>query len=567
MIASTANIPQVIIADSETTMVESLSAGLQDFGWPLLAASTGEGIRELLANYSVAAILVDLQLLDATGPDFLERLHKENPEIGVVVCSDGADFAAARRCLRAGALDYLVKPFELSEVRDAVERALGHNRISLNASTMRMEAERRLGELVLLKEISETASTGEDLPVLFDKIIESVAASADVEVASLMLLQDDGRLHILAARGLSQEILETVTVAPGEGISGRVLSSGEPVLITDVQQDRRFDSFIGGGRYKNLSALSVPIRYKDITFGVININNKRSGGNFNLEDQNLLTAIAHQVALAIENFKLVTSLRHQTQQLEVANRSLVKLNQARSRLVCNLSHELKTPLTSITGYNDLTLNFFEKLERDEIKEYLGKVKEECHHLDRLISGMLRLFSIESGKESWRWRPTPVAGTIAEALMAKNTAICLKDLQTEIELPDDLHDAYGDPEKLGIVFNALIDNAVKFNRQGGRLSVIGQNRTVDGLDHVYVQVHNDGSSIPEESAEDIFDQYTQLGDINTAKPPGVGVGLAIVKAVLQRMKGQIFLENSPVEGSTFGLLLPTEQTFGALADEQ
>ena len=180
--------------------------------------------------------------------------------------------------------------------------------------------------------------------------------------------------------------------------------------------------------------------------------------------------------------------------------------------------------------------------------------------------MLRLFSIESGKETWRWRSSPVAGTIAEALMAKSHAICAKNIQAEVELPEDLYDAYGDPEKLGIVFNALVDNAVKFNRESGRLIIRGGNRSVDGLDYVYVQVHNDGHSIPEESAEDIFDQYTQLGDIDTAKPPGVGVGLAIVKAILQRMKGQIFLEESAAEGSTFGLLLPTEHTFGALADD-
>ncbi len=558
--------PAIVVADDSLLIRSMLNDLLVSEGYPVILADSGEAIFQFVQDQEVAVVLTDLNMEGMDGLEVLRRMREQRPEVAVVLFSASKDFSVARRLLRDGAQDYLVKPLEETEVLETVERAVDHYQTSYNATRMRLEAERRLGELVLLKEIGETASTGEDLQGLFNKIIDSVADSADVEVASLMLLEEDSRLHIRAAKGLSPEIMTSVTVGAGEGISGHVLASGEAVLVGDVQKDDRFDSFIGGGRYKNQSALSVPIRYKDQIYGVININNKRSGETFNLEDQNLLTAIAHQVALAMENFKLFTSLRFQTQQLEVANRSLVKLNQARSRLVCNLSHELKTPLTSITGYTDLTLNFFEKLQREEIKEYLSKVKEECFHLDRLISGMLRLFSIESGKEIWRWRSMPVSSSIAEALMAKNQAVEAKELEADIDLPEDLRDAYGDPEKLGIVFNALVDNAIKFNRPKGLLRIRGENRTVDGLSHIYVQVHNDGSSIPEESAEDIFDQYTQLGDINTDKPPGVGVGLAIVKAILQRMKGQIFLEPTSGEGSTFGLLLPTEEAFGALADD-
>lgn len=558
--------PAVLIVDDSLFFRQTLQELLERRGIRTCTVGSGIDIPRCLREEPVAVVLADLNMPDLDGLEVLRRVRELHPEVGLILYSASQDFSAARRLLREGALDYLLKPLNDDEVVEAVERGFEHYRNTLTSAAMRQEAERRLGELVLLREIGETASTGEDLQVLFSKIIDSIADSADVEVASLMLLEEDGRLHIRAARGLTTDILRNVSVAAGEGISGHVLATGEAVLIGDLEQDSRFDSFVGGERYKNRSALSVPIRYKDRILGVININNKRSGETFNSEDQSLLTAIAHQVALAIENFKLVTSLRHQTQQLEVANRSLVKLNQARSRLVCNLSHELKTPLTSVTGYTDISLNFFERLQPAEIKEYLLRVQEECGHMDRLISGMLRLFSIESGKETWRWRPVPVGACVAEALMAKTAAINEKDLQLEVRLPEDLHEAYGDPEKLGIVFGALVDNAVKFNRSGGALAVRASNREVSGMDYVYVQVHNDGHSIPEESAEDIFEQYTQLGDMNTDKPPGVGVGLAIVKAVLQRMKGQIFLEKGRDEGSTFGLLLPTEATFGALGDE-
>jgi signal transduction histidine kinase len=180
--------------------------------------------------------------------------------------------------------------------------------------------------------------------------------------------------------------------------------------------------------------------------------------------------------------------------------------------------------------------------------------------------MMRLFSIESGTETWRWRPISISSGLNEALMAKTLAIEGKHLQIEMTLADSLWDAYGDPEKISIVFNALLDNAVKFNREGGRLRILAANKEEFGLHYVHLLIHNDGQSIPEESALDIFEEYTQLGDINTEKPTGVGVGLAISRAIVERMRGRIRLEQPDGEGSSFSLLLPTENTFGVLCHE-
>jgi signal transduction histidine kinase len=86
---------------------------------------------------------------------------------------------------------------------------------------------------------------------------------------------------------------------------------------------------------------------------------------------------------------------------------------------------------------------------------------------------------------------------------------------------------------------------------------------DGLPYVRLQVANDGETIPYEAREIIFDQYTQLGEIDTGKPCGVGVGLALVKVVVDRMRGQVFLEEKQGEGTAFSLMLPTVETYRSL----
>jgi signal transduction histidine kinase len=277
--------------------------------------------------------------------------------------------------------------------------------------------------------------------------------------------------------------------------------------------------------------------------------------------------IAHQVALAMENFTLVHSLRLQARTLERTNQDLIKLNRARTRMVSNLSHELKTPLTSMMGFVDLALTFFHRLSEDELKDYLAQVREEGGNLERLITGMLRLFSIESERENWQWREFSLDMAVAGVLRTHSREIQRRELQTSTCLPDDSPDIYGDVEKFSMALSALIENAVKFNRDKGKLSVTAQTETVEGLPFVRLQIANDGESIPFEAREAVFEQYSQLGDIDTGKPCGVGVGLALVKAIVGRMQGRVFLELRQEEGTAFCLLLPTAEAYKALNRHQ
>ena len=102
---------------------------------------------------------------------------------------------------------------------------------------------------------------------------------------------------------------------------------------------------------------------------------------------------------------------------------------------------------------------------------------------------------------------------------------------------------------------MIDNAVKFNEPNGRLTIKAQSRKEREVDHLYLRVHNDGVHVPIESAEEVFAQYSQLGEINTEKPEGIGIGLALCRIIVEKMGGKIFLEDTMGVGTTFGLLLP------------
>ncbi|MDX2495332.1 MAG: response regulator [Desulfuromusa sp.] len=555
--------PAILLIDDAPLILDLMEDMLECLDCPVLRSGSGIGITKTLDQENVAVVFCDVSLPDINGVNVLQMIKQHTPEIQVIMISGQQDFNVARQVLRERALDYLVKPFSQDEVLQAAKLGISTYFHATHQNQARLEAQRRMADLILLKKVGETANAGNDLQELFDQILDSIVHTTGVEVASLMLLKDDGLLHIASAHGLSETIARSVRVAAGEGISGHVLATGEPVLVPNIDQDSRFKSLDGGLRYKNQSLLSVPIYVRDEMVGVINVNNKTSGSPFDLEDQNLLVAIANQVSLAMENFKLINNFRQQALVLEHTNEDLVRVNRARTRLVCNLSHELKTPLTSIMGYVDLTLSFFDKLSVEEIKENLIDVHGEGLRLEKLITGMLRLFSIESEREVWRWKSFGVPWSIADAFQYYSSKMSERNLVTEIDLQDDLPEIYGDQEKFGMAFNSLIDNAVKFNRDGGLVRITAAVKDFEGLDYIYLQVFNQGQAVPPRAHETIFDSYTQLGDIDTEKPHGVGIGLALVKVVVDRMKGDIFLEELSGEGTCFGLMLPTEQTYNML----
>ncbi|MEA3361816.1 MAG: response regulator [Thermodesulfobacteriota bacterium] len=555
--------PAILLIDDAPLILDLMEDMLESLDCPVLRSGSGLGITKTLDQEDVAVVFCDVSLPDINGVNVLQMIKQHTPEVQVIMISGQQDFNVARQVLRERALDYLVKPFSQEEVIQAAKLGISTYFHATHQNQARLEAQRRMADLILLKKVGETANAGNDLQELFDQILDSIVHSTGVEVASLMLLKDDGLLHIASVHGLSKEIARTVRVAAGEGISGHVLATGEPVLVPNIDQDSRFKSLDGGMRYKNQSLLSVPIYVRDEMVGVINVNNKTSGYPFDLEDQNILVAIANQVSLAMENFKLINNFRQQALVLEHTNEDLVRVNRARTRLVCNLSHELKTPLTSIMGYVDLTLSFIDKLSAEEIKENLIDVHGEGKRLEKLITGMLRLFSIESEREVWRWKSFGVPWSIADAFQYYSSKMSERNLVTEIDLQDDLPEIYGDQEKFGMAFNSLIDNAVKFNRDGGLVRITAAVKAFEGLDYIYLQVFNQGQAVPPRAHEAIFDSYTQLGDIDTEKPHGVGIGLALVKVVVDRMKGDIFLEELSGEGTCFGLMLPTEQTYNTL----
>lgn len=528
--------------------------------WPdaevmVRAHDQAQGVADQVSRERVQMVFCELAGEGVPGLEVLQQIRRIHPQLPLVAVLPGQDFALALAAFRHGVHDVLVHPLHESMLLEARGRITAREQLDARQAHTQQVAKRSLDDLVLLKAIGETTRSAEDLHKLLDRVVDLIRSALDVDIVSLMLADDEGVLKIRAARGLPENVLQNVAIAPGEGVSGYVMEHGEPVLIDDLSTDGRFPLRGGVVRYRTGSLLSVPIRYQQRSMGVLNVNNKRSGEAFSGADQELLLMIAQQTALAIENMKLISHLQEKNLEVARAHADLMKIHQDRTRFVCNLSHELKTPLTSVLGFADLLLNFFDQIEVPRMREHIAGIYAEGKHLEHLLTGMLRLFSIDSGSENWHWQNLSLGDGLARTLGEYEATIMDLDLDLELHLPDDLMSVWGDQDKLSLLLDALVDNAVKFNRPGGVLSIRAANLTLHGAPAVYLQIVNQGQSVPREHAEDIFQEYSQLGSLDVGKPSGVGIGLATSRAILRQMKGDIFLEPVEGEGTSIGLLLP------------
>ena len=515
-----------------------------------------QGVADQISRDKIQIVFSDLSGKGCSALNVLSQIRRVHPQLPLVAILPEEDFSLGLSAFRLGADDVLVRPLDKEALLACRENLQSREQAEAQFARTQQEANRSLDDLILLKAIGETTSSTEDLQKLLDRIVDLIQGALDVEIVSLMLVDEENVLTIRSACGLPDDMRHKVMIAPGEGVSGHVLLYGEAVLIDDLSTDGRFPPRDGVVRYRSGSLLSVPIQYQQRIVGVLNVNNKRNREAFTGIDQELLQTIAHQAALAIENMKLVGRLQGKNAELEQAHESLMRLHQDRTRFVCNLSHELKTPLTSVLGFSDLLLNYFDQIETPKLREYIASIYTEGKHLEHLLTGMLRLFSLDSGSENWDWQVVSLPETLSRVLENHDVRIQEMTLNLHVDFPEDLQPVWADQDKLELLFDAVVDNAVKFNRQGGRLSVTAGNLTLHGEPTLYLQISNQGKTVPRENAEDIFQEYSQLGELDTGKPSGIGVGLATCRAILRQMKGDIFLEPNDEEGTSIGLLLPT-----------
>jgi len=244
-------------------------------------------------------------------------------------------------------------------------------------------------------------------------------------------------------------------------------------------------------------------------------------------------------------------LERATAELQAANKRLKELDKLKDEFISTVTHEFRTPLTSVRSIAEI-LHENPNIDDAQKKSFSAIIIKETDRLTRLIVQVLDFQKIESGKIQWEISRVDFKEVIKDAISATSRLIHDKNIQVDLKLPDSTTLIDGDRDRLIQVMVNLISNAVKFcDNTMGKISIDLTSKT----DHLKIDVKDNGIGISRKNQKIIFQEFRQVKDTSTGRPPGSGLGLSITKRIIDFHKGNIQVKSRSGKGSTFSFTLP------------
>jgi len=400
--------------------------------------------------------------------------------------------------------------------------------------------DRRLRELAFLTEIAQLATLARDWDELMRSIVDGTTAAMGVEVCSFYLADaDQTRVTLAATNGLDRGQVGKVSLGWGQGITGRVAASREPIAVEDVTSDDRF-SWVRGFDVETLRGmLSVPLVWHDQVVGALNVQT-REARRFDDGEITFLQTIAALLAGIVEKGRL-------TAEVEARLVQLTALDAARSELMSVVTHELRTPLSIVRVYVDLLAEAAaEEATNPAAAEWRDAASDQLGRLDRLVDSILASVRGE-GLTGLSRAPFDAVGAVDETV--ETLRLLLSPRPIRWGRPADAMTAIGDETRFRQVLEQLLENESKYAPSDEGVS-IGAWRIGD---EVQIYVTDDGPGVPIEDWESVFEPFVRIEGRGRSR--GSGIGLFAARRLMTAMGGRVYLEANGFGGSRFVVALP------------
>lgn len=432
--------------------------------------------------------------------------------------------------------------------------------LALSNAERYQQIQRQLAELTAVQQVAQVVNRRLEMQALLDEVALQVSTVLGYPVVEIFLVEEDE----LALRAYeSREPVRKRRLSISQGIIGRVTRTNQVAFVPDV----RFDQDYVQGVRSTQSEIAVPLRKGEMVIGALNVESPEPGG-LTEDDLRLLTLLADQVSVAIENAALYDRLQQHTYKLEqiITERTaeLAKaLNQARqaerlkSRFIADVSHELRTPLSNIRLYLELLVSG----RPERAREYLDTLNRETDRLIVLIEDLLAISRLDAGTVTIN----PVhleINAIAKLLVEDRQRLCAsRQLELDLVVGEGLPPVTADERLLSQVVANLVTNAMNYTPAGGKVTVQTALREQDGQRWVTLAVKDTGLGIPPQERGRLFERFFRGSASRQMNVPGTGLGLAICKEILDRHDGWISVESQVGRGSEFTIWLPPGEPGG------
>ncbi len=502
-----------------------------------------------------------------TGKPAIFRDIQSDPQYGALVVSARARKAGFRtyisfplksKTTTLGTVNFLSRTVRDLLPKDKVLLASMMNQICValeNANLFEQTVE-KAKEIAALYDVTKTVNQSLDLETVLQAVIKKFNEMFGFNATRIYLSDPQtGELSVHASYSMDHGDSERIRVfRPGEGVIGKVAESGEPMIFEDLGKDARYQELSSSKNTQktgNVFLAVFPIMAKFHTVGTI-LCNGREPRRLSPGEIQLITSMAGQIGVAVENAMLFSETKQKSLELENANREMQEANRAKGDFLAAMSHELRTPLNVIIGNADLCRDGFFGDTSAKQKDSLGKILRYSRILLKLINDVLTLTKIEAKKMSLDLSTFEVDEVMDHVRHYVEQLNPDNRLRIDWEAPPRLPPLRTDALKLEEILQNLIGNAYKFTPKG---AIEIRVRDLNGKNRIEFAVADTGIGIKGDDLEKIFEEFHQLDEAHTGTYSGVGLGLSIIKRYLELMRGEIRVESRPGAGSTFTFTLP------------
>ncbi|MGC8492106.1 MAG: response regulator [Syntrophobacteraceae bacterium] len=482
----------VLVVDDERVIREGCRRLLAPEGYEVITAENGREALDLVSADSPDLILCDLVMPVMGALEVLETVRAEYPDLPLVIITGHGTVVDAVEAMQKGAFDFVTKPFRAEHLIVVVKRALERRTLELRARELQEARARNLYDLSVERTRTRT---------IINCMAEGVlVTNRDMEV----VLHNPALAELFECREPIEEPCPLKRCVVDEGLE----SDLRTVLATCCRKATQISrEFCQSAKY--LRAVSAPI----------------PGGD-------------DEVLGTVTVFQDVTAFR--------------QLNEMKSNFVQLVSHELRAPLASIQQLLTVVIDGAAGALAEKQKHLLGRAQLNIGSLLDLITDLLDVSRIENGHVLLQRLPVNLAEVLEHLVMLMNPRAESRNIVLRLALPEEPPVVKADPRSMEELFSNLLSNAINYSPDGGEVVI----SAVPCGNSIEVCVKDTGVGIAPEEITKIFDKHYRIKDPKTRHVRGSGLGLSIVKGIVDSHCGSVEVESEPGSGSTFRVLLPT-----------
>ena len=401
--------------------------------------------------------------------------------------------------------------------------------------------QKSVDELSLLQQLDRDLSTSLDLDHVLNLTLGRMLSIYQSVAGAIALVDETGEIFRAVTQGYDETFNEK-KLSAHKGLIGQVIQSGQPHNAENVHEEPNYIA----ANFNTHSQMTLPFINKQALIGVIGIESNVLG-RYLESDLQTAVRITNHAAAAIANAILYDKVH--------------EANQAKSEFVSMVSHELKTPMTSLRGYTDLLLSGMTGPLTEQQHNFLEIMAANIRRMSQQIQDLTDISRIETGQLHIELAPISFVNVMNETTQTVKGLCDEKEIRVHLELPEELPLIMADKGRMVQVLTNLLSNACKYSPPNTDVTLTFMPRIVTQEETDVIQpmvwccVKDSGYGISEPDLEKLFTKFFRSDDSNIRQAKGTGLGLSITKGIIELHGGEIWVESKLGEGTSFQFTIP------------